>query len=133
MGWPVSEQKGRHMTSLELSHGRPLAPRAIQISAPSSRVPGTRSALALFGCPGSLSAAVGLNRASHAAVKIPDIRIELRSKRIPGTREDGFCQELQHSAFTLGFAVLSTGFPFKDGSRVRGGNLTGIGSEKARA
>jgi hypothetical protein len=23
-------------------------------------------------------------------VKIPDIRIELRSKRVPGTREDGF-------------------------------------------
>jgi hypothetical protein len=35
-----------------------------------------------------LPVAVGQNRASHAAAKIPDIRIELRSKRIPGTRED---------------------------------------------
>jgi hypothetical protein len=33
---------------------------------------------------------VGLNLAAHAAVKIQDIRIELRSKRIPGTREEGF-------------------------------------------
>jgi hypothetical protein len=29
------------------------------------------------------------NLASYAAVRIPDIRIELRSKRIPGTREEG--------------------------------------------
>jgi hypothetical protein len=34
--------------------------------------------------------AVGLNRAMHPAVKIPDIRVELRSKRIPGRREEGF-------------------------------------------
>jgi hypothetical protein len=39
---------------------------------------------------GVFAVAVGLNLASHAAVKIPDIRIELRSKRIPGTREEGF-------------------------------------------
>jgi hypothetical protein len=37
---------------------------------------------------GVFTAAVGQNRAQHAVVKIPDIRIELRSKRIPGTREE---------------------------------------------
>jgi hypothetical protein len=38
---------------------------------------------------GNFAVAVGLNLASYAVGKIPDIRIELRSKRIPGTREDG--------------------------------------------
>jgi hypothetical protein len=38
---------------------------------------------------GVFPGAVGRNRAKHAAVKIPDIRIELRSKRIPGKREVG--------------------------------------------
>jgi hypothetical protein len=50
-----------------------------------------RHALALFGCPGSLRLpcdAVG-QRVTPADVKIPDIRIELRSKRIPGTRGEG--------------------------------------------
>jgi hypothetical protein len=31
---------------------------------------------------------VGLDLAPQSAGKIPDIRIELRSKRIPGTREE---------------------------------------------
>jgi hypothetical protein len=38
---------------------------------------------------GVFTVAVGLNLALHWFVKIPDIRIELRSKRIPGTREEG--------------------------------------------
>jgi esterase/lipase len=39
---------------------------------------------------GVFALAVALNLASHGAVKIPDIRIELCSKRIPGTREERF-------------------------------------------
>jgi hypothetical protein len=39
---------------------------------------------------GVFALAVELNLASHGAVKIPDIRIELCSKRIPGTREERF-------------------------------------------
>jgi hypothetical protein len=35
---------------------------------------------------GVFAVAAGLNFAMHADVKIPDIRIELRSKRTPGTR-----------------------------------------------
>ncbi len=38
---------------------------------------------------GVFPGASGLNLAKHSDVKIPDIRIELRSKRIPGKREVG--------------------------------------------
>jgi outer membrane immunogenic protein len=38
--------------------------------------------------PKVFTASVGLSLASHAAVKIPDLRIRLRSKRIQGTREE---------------------------------------------
>jgi hypothetical protein len=37
---------------------------------------------------GDLAVAGGLSLASRAAAKIPDIRIELRATRIPGTREE---------------------------------------------
>jgi hypothetical protein len=37
---------------------------------------------------GVFTLAVELNLAQHCAPKLPDIRIELRSKRIPGTREE---------------------------------------------
>jgi hypothetical protein len=38
---------------------------------------------------GVFARAVELNLASYADGKIPDIRIELHSKRSPGAREDG--------------------------------------------
>jgi hypothetical protein len=40
--------------------------------------------------PGSSHATRGLIAPQMKPVKIPDIRIELRSKRIPGEREDRF-------------------------------------------
>jgi hypothetical protein len=41
---------------------------------------------------GVFTGAMGQDLASRLAVKIPDNRIELRSKRFPGTRDDGVLQ-----------------------------------------
>jgi hypothetical protein len=105
------------MKYVELSHRLPLAPRGTQISSLSSRVVAIRSALALFGCPGSLPVAVGriLGVAILGAVFLFKGGRDALSPSTYGEREE-------------------TSTAFKPcWSRVRGGNLLGLASAKDRA
>jgi hypothetical protein len=59
---------------------------------PSPRVPGNEVEQRETTLSGVFTGAFGHHRRGLLAAKIPDIHIELRSKRIPGRRGEGFCQ-----------------------------------------